>query len=173
MYFQYLNLRYNQTVRVLGSILFLLKMLLYIPIVIYVPALAFSQGKNIYEVFTKFTSPFLFSNWNQFAFSDSSRVYSVHFLHDTSKFPRVRANNIQPLSNNRKSLNEIANPGPSNEIRNTETIRGASFTISGDSNKTSGIKMENNKQTPTNAIRASSSSDRPVWRCMIIVKIYK
>lgn len=42
--FQYLRLRFNQNVRLLGSIIFIIKMLLYIPIVIYVPALAFSQG---------------------------------------------------------------------------------------------------------------------------------
>ncbi|XP_017784798.1 PREDICTED: sodium-coupled monocarboxylate transporter 1-like [Nicrophorus vespilloides] len=45
--YEYLNLRFNQTVRLLGSTLFLLKMLLYIPIVIYVPALAFSQVTGI------------------------------------------------------------------------------------------------------------------------------
>ncbi|XP_030757152.1 sodium-coupled monocarboxylate transporter 2-like isoform X2 [Sitophilus oryzae] len=50
--FKYLNLRFNNTVRLLGSILFLTKMLLYIPIVIYVPALAFSQvtGINLHLV---------------------------------------------------------------------------------------------------------------------------
>lgn len=42
--FQYLRLRFNQKVRLLGSIIFIIKMMLYIPIVIYVPALAFSQG---------------------------------------------------------------------------------------------------------------------------------
>ncbi|RZC38851.1 sodium-coupled monocarboxylate transporter 1-like, partial [Asbolus verrucosus] len=50
--YEYLNLRFNQTVRLLGSILFLTKMMLYIPIVIYVPALAFSQvtGINLHLV---------------------------------------------------------------------------------------------------------------------------
>ncbi|KAF5303091.1 hypothetical protein FQR65_LT08422 [Abscondita terminalis] len=50
--YEYLNLRFNETVRLLGSILFLTKMLLYIPIVIYVPALAFSQvtGINLHLV---------------------------------------------------------------------------------------------------------------------------
>ncbi|XP_018319368.1 sodium-coupled monocarboxylate transporter 1 [Agrilus planipennis] len=50
--YEYLNLRFNQTVQLLGSILFLTKMLLYIPIVIYVPALAFSQvtGINLHLV---------------------------------------------------------------------------------------------------------------------------
>lgn len=47
-FFQYLRLRFNQNVRLLGSIIFIIKMLLYIPIVIYVPALAFSQGVYIY-----------------------------------------------------------------------------------------------------------------------------
>lgn len=45
--YEYLHLRFNQSVRLLGSILFLLKMMLYIPIVIYVPALAFSQVTGI------------------------------------------------------------------------------------------------------------------------------
>ncbi|CAH0557293.1 unnamed protein product [Brassicogethes aeneus] len=50
--YEYLNLRFNSTVRLLGTILFLTKMLLYIPIVIYVPALAFSQvtGINLHLV---------------------------------------------------------------------------------------------------------------------------
>ncbi|GJQ70604.1 hypothetical protein Trydic_g22998 [Trypoxylus dichotomus] len=50
--YEYLNLRFNQAVRILGSIMFLMKMMLYIPIVIYVPALAFSQvtGINLHLV---------------------------------------------------------------------------------------------------------------------------
>ncbi|KOB73472.1 putative igf2 mRNA binding protein [Operophtera brumata] len=42
--YEYLRLRFDQKVQLLGSIIFIIKMLLYIPIVIYVPALAFSQG---------------------------------------------------------------------------------------------------------------------------------
>ncbi|KAJ0183865.1 hypothetical protein K1T71_000288 [Dendrolimus kikuchii] len=45
--YEYLRLRFNQNVRLLGSIIFIIKMLLYIPIVIYVPALAFSQVTGI------------------------------------------------------------------------------------------------------------------------------
>lgn len=41
--YEYLNMRFNKTVRLLGSCLFLVKMMLYMPIVVYVPALAFSQ----------------------------------------------------------------------------------------------------------------------------------
>ncbi|XP_075214684.1 sodium-coupled monocarboxylate transporter 1-like [Lycorma delicatula] len=50
--YEYLNLRFSSKVRTFGSCLFLLKMLLYIPIVIYVPALAFSQvtGINLHHV---------------------------------------------------------------------------------------------------------------------------
>ncbi|CAH0402025.1 unnamed protein product [Chilo suppressalis] len=50
--YEYLRLRFNKKVRLLGSIIFIIKMLLYIPIVIYVPALAFSQvtGINIHMI---------------------------------------------------------------------------------------------------------------------------
>ncbi|OWR53185.1 putative igf2 mRNA binding protein [Danaus plexippus plexippus] len=50
--YEYLRLRFNQNVRLLGSIIFIIKMLLYIPIVIYVPALAFSQvtGVNLHMI---------------------------------------------------------------------------------------------------------------------------
>ncbi|KAJ9585535.1 hypothetical protein L9F63_002652, partial [Diploptera punctata] len=50
--YEYLSLRFSQTVRLMGSILFIIKMLLYIPIVIYVPALAFSQvtGANLHLI---------------------------------------------------------------------------------------------------------------------------
>ncbi|RZF43790.1 hypothetical protein LSTR_LSTR006331 [Laodelphax striatellus] len=50
--YEYLSLRFNSTVRLFGSCLFLLKMMLYIPIVIYVPALALSQviGINLHLI---------------------------------------------------------------------------------------------------------------------------
>ncbi|XP_028033040.1 sodium-coupled monocarboxylate transporter 1-like isoform X1 [Bombyx mandarina] len=50
--YEYLRLRFNQKVRLLGSVIFIIKMLLYIPIVIYVPALAFSQvtGVNLHLI---------------------------------------------------------------------------------------------------------------------------
>jgi hypothetical protein len=44
--FQYLQLRFNRSVRVMASVLFTISVLLYIPLVIYVPALAFGYGKN-------------------------------------------------------------------------------------------------------------------------------
>ncbi|XP_012252781.2 sodium-coupled monocarboxylate transporter 1-like [Athalia rosae] len=46
--YEYLNLRFNHVVRLMGSIIFLIKMLLYIPLVIYVPALAFNQVTGIH-----------------------------------------------------------------------------------------------------------------------------
>ncbi|XP_054002276.1 sodium-coupled monocarboxylate transporter 1-like isoform X2 [Hylaeus anthracinus] len=48
--YEYLNLRFNNVVRLTGTVIFLIKMLLYIPLVIYVPALAFNQvtGMNLH-----------------------------------------------------------------------------------------------------------------------------
>ncbi|XP_047112838.1 sodium-coupled monocarboxylate transporter 2-like [Schistocerca piceifrons] len=50
--YEYLELRFSRPVRLFGSVVFLIKMMLYIPIVIYVPALAFSQvtGFNLHLV---------------------------------------------------------------------------------------------------------------------------
>ncbi|XP_011307182.1 sodium-coupled monocarboxylate transporter 1 [Fopius arisanus] len=45
--YEYLELRFSPAVRLLGSIIFLIKMLLYIPIVVYVPALAFNHVTGI------------------------------------------------------------------------------------------------------------------------------
>ncbi|XP_071451352.1 sodium-coupled monocarboxylate transporter 1-like [Hetaerina americana] len=45
--YEYLALRFSQKVRVLGSFLFIISHLLYIPIVIYLPALAFSQVTGV------------------------------------------------------------------------------------------------------------------------------
>ncbi|RLU19628.1 hypothetical protein DMN91_008185 [Ooceraea biroi] len=39
--------RFNRVVRLMGSFIFILKMLLYIPLVIYVPALAFNQATGV------------------------------------------------------------------------------------------------------------------------------
>lgn len=44
--YEYLNLRFNNTVRIYASLLFTIHMLLYTPIVVYVPALALGQGNN-------------------------------------------------------------------------------------------------------------------------------
>ncbi|XP_076224195.1 sodium-coupled monocarboxylate transporter 2 isoform X2 [Nomia melanderi] len=50
--YEYLKLRFNEAVRLMGSVIFLIKMLLYIPLVIYVPALAFNQvtGINLHAI---------------------------------------------------------------------------------------------------------------------------
>ncbi|XP_024946270.1 sodium-coupled monocarboxylate transporter 1 [Cephus cinctus] len=50
--YEYLELRFNHTVRLMGSVIFIIKMLLYIPLVIYVPALAFNQvtGINLHMI---------------------------------------------------------------------------------------------------------------------------
>lgn len=42
--YEYLKLRFDGRIRVMASFIFALAMLLYMPIVIYIPALAFSQG---------------------------------------------------------------------------------------------------------------------------------
>lgn len=44
--FEYLEMRFDHKTRILGSFLFLLKTVLYVPIVIYIPAMALSQGKQ-------------------------------------------------------------------------------------------------------------------------------
>ncbi|KPJ11906.1 Sodium-coupled monocarboxylate transporter 1 [Papilio machaon] len=50
--YEYLELRFNRHVRAVASILFLLDEVLFLPMVIYVPALAFNQltGFNVYAV---------------------------------------------------------------------------------------------------------------------------
>ncbi|XP_069699584.1 sodium-coupled monocarboxylate transporter 1-like [Periplaneta americana] len=45
--YEYLQLRFNRSVRVMASFLFTVSVLLYIPIVIYVPALAFSYVSGV------------------------------------------------------------------------------------------------------------------------------
>ncbi|XP_076387578.1 sodium-coupled monocarboxylate transporter 1 isoform X3 [Megachile rotundata] len=50
--YEYLKLRFNGAVRLMGCAIFLVKMMLYIPLVIYVPALAFNQvtGINLHAI---------------------------------------------------------------------------------------------------------------------------
>lgn len=43
--YEYLQLRFNNKIRLMGSILYNINTMLYLPIVIYGPALALSQGK--------------------------------------------------------------------------------------------------------------------------------
>lgn len=45
--YEYLQLRFNRSVRVMASVLFTISVLLYIPLVIYVPALAFSYVSDL------------------------------------------------------------------------------------------------------------------------------
>lgn len=49
--YEYLELRFDKRLRLLTSFLFLLSMILFLPIVIYIPALALEQGKYKY-IFT-------------------------------------------------------------------------------------------------------------------------
>ncbi|XP_049302581.1 sodium-coupled monocarboxylate transporter 2 isoform X2 [Bactrocera dorsalis] len=48
--YQYLEIRFGPNVRTIAAVLFVVKMIIYMPIVVYVPALAFNQvtGINIY-----------------------------------------------------------------------------------------------------------------------------
>lgn len=43
--YEYLKIRFDHRIRTLASLLFILCTLLYVPIVIYVPALAFNQSE--------------------------------------------------------------------------------------------------------------------------------
>lgn len=45
--YEYLKLRFDNRIRTLASFLFVFSMTLYLPIVIYIPALAFAQGNAI------------------------------------------------------------------------------------------------------------------------------
>lgn len=42
--YEYLEMRFDNRIRVIASLLITISILLYLPIVIYIPALAFSQG---------------------------------------------------------------------------------------------------------------------------------
>ncbi|XP_021923924.1 sodium-coupled monocarboxylate transporter 2-like [Zootermopsis nevadensis] len=55
--YEYLQLRFNRSVRIMASVLSTIGLLLYIPIVVYVPSLAFSQvsGMNVH-IITPITS---------------------------------------------------------------------------------------------------------------------
>lgn len=43
--YEYLGIRFNNKVRIFGSILYAIYMILFLPIVIYIPALALGQGR--------------------------------------------------------------------------------------------------------------------------------
>lgn len=43
--FQYLEKRYDKRVRIMASSFFIFGCILFVPVVVYVPALAFSQGE--------------------------------------------------------------------------------------------------------------------------------
>lgn len=45
--FEYLELRFTRPVRILSSVLFTISLFTYLPIVIYVPAIAFAQVSNL------------------------------------------------------------------------------------------------------------------------------
>lgn len=45
--YEYLKIRFSNRIRTMASVMFVISSFLYIPIVIYVPALAFNQGEYI------------------------------------------------------------------------------------------------------------------------------
>lgn len=65
--YEYLGVRFNNKVRILGSLLYAIYMILFLPIVIYIPALALGQGisKLIFtKLFNRSISYFLVTNLN-------------------------------------------------------------------------------------------------------------
>lgn len=46
IYFQYLELRFDSNIRGLCSLIYAISLILFLPVVIYVPALAFKQSKK-------------------------------------------------------------------------------------------------------------------------------
>lgn len=46
--YEYLKIRFDTKIRNMASAIFITNTLLYVPIVVYIPALAFNQGKNSY-----------------------------------------------------------------------------------------------------------------------------
>lgn len=47
--YEYLMLRFNRRIRIIASILYSINTILYLPIVVYIPALAFTQGNVPHE----------------------------------------------------------------------------------------------------------------------------
>lgn len=43
--YEYFKIRFDNNIRLIGSVIFTINTFLYLPIVIYVPALALNQGK--------------------------------------------------------------------------------------------------------------------------------
>ncbi|KAJ8951880.1 hypothetical protein NQ318_019856, partial [Aromia moschata] len=146
--YEYLNLRFNQTVRLLGSILFLTKMLLYIPIVIYVPALAFSQvtGINLHLVTPVVCVVCIFYTT---LVRDTPRYYGI--LYDCSISP----------SRKRRSLDESSRPGTKNTKRTHSVRRGLSNRTMGDAIISSGSSTDIMSASISIMSRASSSSMWP------------
>lgn len=49
--YEYLSLRFDKKNRIFASVLFTIQLLLFLPIVIYIPALALAQGKLLFILY--------------------------------------------------------------------------------------------------------------------------
>lgn len=76
--YEYLKLRFNSTIRIMGSILYNINTMLYLPIVIYGPALALSQGNILISNF--YLSSIIFNNQFRPIFSCSMILNFSYFI---------------------------------------------------------------------------------------------
>mgnify|MGYP005983842607 FL=1 len=83
--YEYLERRFDNKARQFASFLYALGVFLYLPIVVYIPALAFSAGKFSNLVIAKVLFRFS-SYWSQCTFDHSSRLQCVYILHHNRRF---------------------------------------------------------------------------------------
>lgn len=80
--YEYLKVRFDNKIRIFASFLAVLWILLYNPIVVYIPAVAFAQGKLLSQKYYRISNKFIFSYRNQFAPDNSSNMCCLYILHN-------------------------------------------------------------------------------------------
>lgn len=94
--YEYLELRYSKFTRIFASALYTISLLMYIPIVIYVPALAFSQvtGHNVHTITPVFSFVCIFYT-TIVSFSSNyvtSKIFNLHKTISFAFYKTVRSN---------------------------------------------------------------------------------
>lgn len=84
--YAYLEQRFDKRVRRLASFLFMLYCLLNVPVLIYTPAIAFSQGKFLtisllFRWIRLFECSINCSYWNRLTYHHACHLLYLHFLH--------------------------------------------------------------------------------------------
>lgn len=87
--YEYLKLRFDDRIRNIASTIFVLKTFLYVPIVVYIPALAFNQGTIKASCYYSIIIIYHYNSFrNKYTSHNTNSLFNLCFLHNNWRIKR-------------------------------------------------------------------------------------